>query len=160
MKIGELARRSGLTASRIRFYEASGLIQPAERRANGYRHYGDEALWVLEIIASAQTAGFSLDEIRTLLPLGPGEWQHEEMLAGLRRKVEEIEQLQAKLAQSKAQLLLAIESIEAKPAGVACADNAQRVLERLREGKQVQKKAVPSQSKTRKGGKDRPRATA
>ena len=139
MKIGELAQRSGLTASRIRFYEASGLLQPAERRDNGYRHYGDDAVWALEIITSAQTAGFSLDEIRALLPLSPGEWQHDEMLAGLKRKVEEIELLQARLAQSKAQLLFAIDSIESKPEGVACADNAQRVMERLREGKKAQR---------------------
>jgi DNA-binding transcriptional MerR regulator len=35
MRIGELAERSGLTASRIRFYEASGLINAVERNANG-----------------------------------------------------------------------------------------------------------------------------
>jgi len=37
MKIGELARRSRLTASRIRFYEAKGLLNAVSRKANGYR---------------------------------------------------------------------------------------------------------------------------
>lgn len=59
MKIGELAKRTGLAASRIRFYEKSGLLSTVERRDNGYRQYGPEALWMLEIIASAQSAGFA-----------------------------------------------------------------------------------------------------
>jgi len=37
MKIGELAERTGLAPSKIRFYEAHGLIAPVQRRANGYR---------------------------------------------------------------------------------------------------------------------------
>ncbi len=61
MKIGELAQLSGLNASRIRFYEAQGLIRQVERRANGYRHYPDQALQTLKIIICAQQAGFSLE---------------------------------------------------------------------------------------------------
>ena len=67
MKIGELASRTGLAASRIRFYEASGLIS-AQRQANGYRRYPEQAVQTLGIISCAQQAGFSLDEIRRLLP--------------------------------------------------------------------------------------------
>ncbi len=65
MKIGELASRTGLAASRIRFYEASGLIS-AQRQANGYRRYPEQAVQTLGIISCAQQAGFSLDEIRRL----------------------------------------------------------------------------------------------
>ncbi|WP_434632837.1 MerR family transcriptional regulator [Chromobacterium sp. CV08] len=133
MRIGELAKRSGLTASRIRFYEANGLIQAVERRANGYRDYGPEALWILEIITGAQRAGFSLDEIRHLLPVAPNAWRHEALLDGLKDKVAEIERLQTRLEQSRAQLLLAIDSIENGPGGLACADRAQWVLDRLRD---------------------------
>ena len=133
MKIGELARRSGLAASRIRFYEASGLLNGVERTGNGYRSYGPEVLWMLEIITGAQRAGFSLEEIRSLLPMAAGGWQHEELLAGLKRKVAEIEVLQERLARNKAQLLVAIEGIEGRPEGEDCVGNAQRVLERLRE---------------------------
>ena len=67
MKIGELAKRSGLAASRIRFYEASGLIR-AQRLGNGYRDYPEETLHVLEIIGCGQQAGFSLEEMRSLMP--------------------------------------------------------------------------------------------
>jgi DNA-binding transcriptional MerR regulator len=133
MRIGELAKLSGLAASRIRFYESSGLITSVERKANGYRDYGPEAVWILEIIAGAQAAGFSLEEIRHLLPVGQNNWQHGELLDSLKRKVAEIEAMQTRLEQNKAQLLIAIESIESKPEGMQCVENTQRVLNRLRE---------------------------
>ncbi|WP_312963405.1 MerR family transcriptional regulator [Stutzerimonas nitrititolerans] len=141
MKIGELAKLSGLATSRIRFYEASGLIRSVERRANGYRDYGPEAVWTLEIITSAQNAGFSLEEIRALLPVSTGTWRHGELLESLKRKVSEIEVLQQRLAQNKAQLLVVIEGIETKPEGLQCAENTQRLLNSLREGKQEKAKA-------------------
>ena len=133
MKIGELAKRSGLAASRIRFYEASGLIKAVERRANGYRDYSDDAVWILEMITSAQAAGFTLEEIRHLLPMSSQGWRHDELLSGLKRKVEEIEVLQQRLARNKEQLLMVIDGIESKPDGMPCVDNTQRVLGRLRE---------------------------
>ena len=132
MRIGELAKRSGLSASRIRFYEASGLITSA-RKTNGYRDYAAQALWTLQIITSAQGAGFSLDEIRQLLPASLEGWQHEQLLAGLKRKVAEIEVLQKQLAQNRAQLLVAIDSIENRPEDRACTDNARMLMERLLE---------------------------
>ncbi|KWI57773.1 MerR family transcriptional regulator [Burkholderia pseudomultivorans] len=133
MKIGELAKLSGLTASRIRFYEAEGLITAVERNANGYRDYAPEAVWMLEIIASAQNAGFSLDQIRTLLPLGAGNWQHDELVAALRRKVAEIENMQKRLEETREHLLAAIKSIEERPMDRTCSDRTQWVLDRLRE---------------------------
>ncbi|MFJ4371099.1 MerR family transcriptional regulator [Pseudomonas japonica] len=133
MRIGELAKITGLAPSRIRFYEASGLIQSVERKANGYRDYSDDAVWILEMITSAQLAGFTLDEIRHLLPVSSQGWRHDELIFGLKRKVEEIEVLQQRLARNKEQLLMVIDSIESKPDGMPCVDNTQRVLDRLRE---------------------------
>ncbi|WP_339526974.1 MerR family transcriptional regulator [Pseudomonas sp. EA_35y_Pfl2_R111] len=134
MKIGELATRSGLAASRIRFYEASGLIS-AQRQANGYRSYPEQAVQTLGIISCAQQAGFSLEEIRHLLPDANSQgWAHEQMLGSLQRKVVEIEAMQERLAQNKAQLLGIIASIESKPEGMPCAENAERVMAQLRGG--------------------------
>ena len=132
MKIGELAVRSGLTASRIRFYEKSGLLSAVEREDNGYRQYGHEALWMLELIASAQSVGFSLDEIRSLLPDSEATWQHDALLESLQRKVGEIELLQKRLADNKAKLLLVIESVKTRPDEINCADRPRWVLNRLR----------------------------
>ncbi|KAA0982551.1 MerR family transcriptional regulator [Pseudomonas sp. ANT_J28] len=129
MKIGELAQLSGLNASRIRFYEAQGLIRQVERRANGYRHYPDQAVQTLKIILCAQQAGFSLEELKQLLPDSTtGEFKQDELLAGLTRKVEQIEEMQLHLAQSKAQLLEVIGNIQSRPEGMGCEANAQRVL--------------------------------
>ena len=66
MLIGELARRAGVRASAIRYYEEIGLMQPPER-ASGRRRYGTDALQRLSVIAAAQLVGLSLAEIRALL---------------------------------------------------------------------------------------------
>ncbi|WP_159006065.1 MerR family transcriptional regulator [Bradyrhizobium sp. S69] len=131
MRIGELAERSGLTASRIRFYEASGLINAVERNANGYREYTTDAVVTLDIITGAQKAGFSLQEIRSLLPTKLGTWQEDKLLNVLKKKVADIEALRERLAQSKTQLLGIIETIETSPEGLSCDDNKKRVLNRI-----------------------------
>lgn len=128
MNIGELAKRTGLTSSRIRFYERAGLLQAVDRRANGYRTYPPEAVLVLELITTAQQAGFSLDEIRKLLPPGLDGWDHAGLVEALRRKVADIEALELRLRQSKAQLVALLADIEAKPDDMDCAANARRVL--------------------------------
>jgi len=133
MKIGELARHSGLAASRIRFYEASGLIDTVQRKANGYREYPEQTLHTLGLISCAQQAGFSLEEIRQLLPNQPHSLPHDELLARLRRKVEEIGAMQQKLEQNKAQLLAIISAIENKPVDMLCTENRERVLADLRQ---------------------------
>jgi len=90
MKIGELSERTGLNPSRIRFYESIGLFKMAERQSNGYRIYPPEAVLVLNLIATAQQAGFSLDELRMLLPTDMAAWQHGSLIDTLQRKVVEI----------------------------------------------------------------------
>ena len=66
MKIGELARRSNLKPSAIRFYEKTGLL-PAPARKNGRRVYSSEAAERLDLIGFAKETGFSLPEIKLLL---------------------------------------------------------------------------------------------
>lgn len=134
MKIGELAKRSGITQSRIRFYESIGLLKMVDRRPNGYRTYPPDALIVLELIDTAQKAGFSLDEIRALVPGNLEQWDHGSLIPILRGKVEDIEVLEARLTQSKAGLLALIADIEAKPDDLDCAANARRVLSRMLAG--------------------------
>ncbi|WP_043311163.1 MerR family transcriptional regulator [Pseudomonas sp. ML96] len=134
MKIGELAERTGLAPSRIRFYESIGLLHTVERQANGYRSYPAEAVLVLNLIATAQKAGFSLDELRTLLPSDLTQWQHGTLIDTLRGKVQDIESLEQRLAQSKVHLLALIAEIEAKPDDIDCATNAKRVLSRMQLG--------------------------
>lgn len=132
MKIGELAKRSGLTASRIRFYESEGLIETATRQANGYREYSAGSLMALEIITNAQKAGFSLGEIRSLLPSTQVAMDHDKLAAALEQKVADIEALEKRLSQTKAQLLALIDDVRKRPDGLDCAANAERLLGRMR----------------------------
>src|ERR1700756_3347965 len=114
MLIGELARRSGISASRIRFYETKGLIS-LDRLANGYRAYSTQALVALNIITGAQDAGFTLSEIRRLLP-GDRPRRHDGALLGtLRKKVDDIKAMEKRLTQTRFQVEALIADIEDRP---------------------------------------------
>lgn len=67
MQIGELSERTGLSRDALRFYEKRGLIR-ARRRPNGYRHYPEGTLFLLDYVRTAQRLGFTLAEIETELP--------------------------------------------------------------------------------------------
>ena len=66
LSIGELAERSGLAHSALRFYEQHGLLSP-ERNAANQRRYPRSELRRIAFIRSAQRVGLTLGEIRTAL---------------------------------------------------------------------------------------------
>lgn len=66
MDIGEVARRTGLRASALRYYESKGLIR-AVGRAGARRQFSDEVLDRLALIALGRAAGLTLDEIGVML---------------------------------------------------------------------------------------------
>jgi MerR family mercuric resistance operon transcriptional regulator len=68
VKIGDLARAGGVSVETIRFYQRRGLLSEPPRGA-GARRYSDADLERLRSIRGAQTAGFTLEEIATLLAL-------------------------------------------------------------------------------------------
>jgi len=68
--IGAVAALSGKRPSSIRYYEQIGLLPPAAR-ASGRRVYGPDTVRTLAVIETAQRAGLTLDEIRTLLSATP-----------------------------------------------------------------------------------------
>jgi MerR family copper efflux transcriptional regulator len=72
MRIGEVARRSGIPAHTIRFYEERKLVTRVARSDAGYRVYSEHVIDELGFIRRAQRLGFSLDEIREILSLGRG----------------------------------------------------------------------------------------
>jgi MerR family transcriptional regulator, redox-sensitive transcriptional activator SoxR len=71
LSIGEVAQRTGLAPSALRFYESRGLIS-ATRRAGGRRHYHREVLRRVAFIRTAQRVGLGLAEIREALDSLPG----------------------------------------------------------------------------------------
>jgi MerR family redox-sensitive transcriptional activator SoxR len=66
LTIAEVARRSGVAASALRFYEQRGLIA-SERTGAGHRRYPRAALRRIAFIVFAQKVGLSLDEIAAQL---------------------------------------------------------------------------------------------
>ncbi|MGN6098104.1 MAG: MerR family transcriptional regulator [Bosea sp. (in: a-proteobacteria)] len=69
MRIGELARRTGVTVETIRWYEKAGLIEPPARSASNYRDYDAASLARLSFIKRGRELGFSLDQVVELMAL-------------------------------------------------------------------------------------------
>ena len=81
MDIAEVAQRSGIPASTLRFYEAKGLIASTGRR--GLRRlFAADVLERLSLISLGSAAGFSLDEIARMFAPDGGPRIDREMLAG------------------------------------------------------------------------------
>lgn len=51
----------------VRYYERIGLVQPEDRSEGNYRLYSDESLHKVSFIRAAQSIGFTLDDVKTLL---------------------------------------------------------------------------------------------
>lgn len=113
MQIRELASRTGMTASAIRFYEASGLLAPAERAANGYRVYGDSAVQRLLVIQLAQRLGFTLESLRLVLNT-PSGMPHDLIAQRIQTRLEEINTMQKLLRSQRKELLALSEQLEAE----------------------------------------------
>jgi len=87
MDIAQVARRSGVPASTLRFYEAKGLIRSVGRR--GLRRlFGADILERLALIALGRSAGLSLDEIARMLTRDGSPQIDRQLLAG---KAEELD---------------------------------------------------------------------
>jgi MerR family redox-sensitive transcriptional activator SoxR len=72
LSIGEVADRSGMAPSALRFYETEGLVQ-SSRSGGGQRRYERDVLRRLAFIRVAQRVGLSLDEVRSALATLPDE---------------------------------------------------------------------------------------
>lgn len=68
-QIGELAKRCGVTADTLRFYEKNNLIAPASRSESGYRLYDENNQKQVTFILKSKALGLSLDEIKELLEI-------------------------------------------------------------------------------------------
>ncbi len=67
--IGQLASAAGVPTTTVRYYERRGLLAPEARSASRYRLYGEASLEQLRFIKAAQSAGFTLSDIESLLAL-------------------------------------------------------------------------------------------
>ncbi len=69
MKIGDIAKRTGLKIETVRFYESEGLIDPPLRSGGNYRLYDQSHLNRLSFVKRSRDLGFTLDQVRELLRL-------------------------------------------------------------------------------------------
>ena len=96
LPIGKLAAAGGVGVETIRFYQRRGLLKQP-RGNGGIRRYGSEDVRRLRFIKQAQSAGFTLEEIKELLELDAGEDRSrarqlaETRIAALNLKISELE---------------------------------------------------------------------
>ncbi|MDR2745825.1 MAG: MerR family transcriptional regulator [Treponema sp.] len=85
-RIGELARRSGVTARTVRYYEGLGLLKNQNRTGGGQRFYSDKDLLYIARIIQLKKYGLSLEEIGSIIRMG------EEDPSGQKRRLELLKQ--------------------------------------------------------------------
>jgi DNA-binding transcriptional MerR regulator len=93
MRIGILAKRAGVSASSIRFYEARGLLPLSERHLNGYRDYDERTLQIILFINRARGLGFSLAEIAAHICSPQDETRKSRLLSSMEAKLGEMDGL-------------------------------------------------------------------
>jgi MerR family redox-sensitive transcriptional activator SoxR len=119
LTIGEAARRAGIATSSIRYYERIGLLPPPQR-LHGQRRYDADVLGRLGFIGVAQSAGFTLREIKALINGVDGpEGMGDQMRSLSSRKLDEVEELLERTKAMKGWLEAAKECGCATPAECA-----------------------------------------
>lgn len=114
-KIGQLAKRTGLSVRTLHFYDEIGLLKPRQRTAADHRLYGEDDVARLQQIVSLRNLGFALPDIRACLddPAFPPRRIIELQLARLREQIAQQQQLHARLT-TIATRLDAAESVSAE----------------------------------------------
>jgi MerR family copper efflux transcriptional regulator len=124
--IGEVADRTGFTASALRYYEDIGLVAPARRTGAGYRIYDDQTLGRLAFIGRAKQLGCSLEEITDLVAIWDGERcgpVQRRFQALVTDKVRDATSQIAELTAFRAQLEAAASQLSGDPVDGPCGDD-------------------------------------
>ena len=97
MNIGEVSKRSGMSAKMIRKYEASSIITKAKRNSSGYRLYSVNDIHTFRFIKRSRDLGFSMIDIKELVSL----WHNKKRASSNVKKITEkhIDRLEVKAAE-------------------------------------------------------------
>ena len=110
LRIGEVAKRSGIGIEALRFYERSGLLERPPRTKSGYRVYDEAVLERLAFIKQAQALGFSLDEVKRIMDdARTGKSPCDEVREIVRRRLEELDERMREMHRYRAELANTLE---------------------------------------------------
>lgn len=127
MNISELAKATGTTTDALRYYERLGLLDPPARQDNGYRRYAAPDAARVRFIRSAQALGFSLAEIRTIIPqLAAGRLARADIEARLHQKIAQIDAHIKALRRLKKDLAATFDLLTCPPGAPLGASSATR----------------------------------
>lgn len=107
LKVGELAKRSGLTVRTLHHYDSIGLVKPSARSDAGYRLYNRDDIGRLHQVQALQRLGLSLAEIGTTLASPHSQLPQiiDQQLQMLDQQLEQATRLRARLQHLQTQLL-------------------------------------------------------
>ena len=91
LRIGEIAKRAGVSIDTLRYYERLKLLPRPRRSSGGFRLFAPEHIERVKFIKQAQDLGFSLDEIKSLLATG-GADECRKVRDLLKRKLSELDE--------------------------------------------------------------------
>lgn len=116
MNISHLAQAAGVSTDTVRHYEKQGLLGAPQRQPNGYRQYTAADLERLRFVRGAQALGFSLAEIRALLPqMAQGRFGRPQIEQQLRAKIVQVDAHMAQLKALKKQLTATFNALQCPP---------------------------------------------
>jgi DNA-binding transcriptional MerR regulator len=108
MTVGELARRTGMSAKAIRQFEGLGLIYSAGRSEANYRLFDESAIWCVQVIGNLRSLGLTIKAIQQLAavyldrpgePIGP---RLAELLERVEQRHEELDRIQRRIREFRA----------------------------------------------------------
>jgi DNA-binding transcriptional MerR regulator len=109
VKIGEVAKKSGVTVDTVRFYERVGVLPPPERMPSGYRDFAPEMVERIQLTRQLQAIGFTLNDVIDALAAHDAggatceseRWRLEAALSRVDAKLAELRALRRRIVQAQ-----------------------------------------------------------
>lgn len=116
MNISQLAKAINVSTDTVRYYEKQGILEAPARQENGYRAYTAAHVQAVRFVRGAQALGFSLAEIRVILPqVARGQFGRPDIEQQLQAKMEQIDTHIRQLQTLKKELKATFASLTCAP---------------------------------------------
>jgi MerR family transcriptional regulator, copper efflux regulator len=113
MRIGRLARRTGVSIKTLRFYDSQGFLITAGRSAANYRLFPEDAIRCVNGIRTLKTAGLTIRDLRELVAAyrADGDW-HILLRQKLAQVLERLDRKEAELQTTRGRLLNLLSNVQ------------------------------------------------